>query len=106
RGRRTRRAPGSCHRRRRDVVHAAAHGSVRGHRSGKEMTAAFFQGKSVLITGASSGIGEELAWQRGQAGAHLTLTARRADLLDALAQRIATAGTPQPIVVRCDVTRD
>jgi short-subunit dehydrogenase len=70
------------------------------------MTAAFFQGKSVLITGASSGIGEELAWQLGQAGAHLTLTARRADLLDALAQRIATAGTPQPIVVRCDVTRD
>jgi short-subunit dehydrogenase len=66
----------------------------------------FFQGKTVLITGASSGIGEELAWQLGQAGARLTLTARRADLLEALAQRIAAAGQPQPIVVRCDVTRD
>jgi short-subunit dehydrogenase len=66
----------------------------------------FFHGKTVLITGASSGIGEELAWQLGRAGAHLTLTARRADRLDALAGRIAAAGTPAPLVVRCDVTRD
>lgn len=60
----------------------------------------------MLITGASSGIGAELAWQLGQAGAQLTLTARRAELLDALAQRVAAGGKPQPIVVRCDVTRD
>jgi short-subunit dehydrogenase len=66
----------------------------------------FFQGKSVLITGASSGIGEELARQLGQAGAHLTLTARRTHLLDALAQRIAAGGTPAPVVVRCDVACD
>ena len=68
--------------------------------------ASFFRGKTVLITGASSGIGEELAWQLGQAGAHLTLTARRTELLDALAQRIAATGAPQPLVVPCDVTRD
>ena len=66
----------------------------------------FFDRKSVLITGASSGIGEELAWQLGQAGAQLTLTARRTDLLEALARRIAAAGAPAPIVVQCDVTRD
>jgi len=66
----------------------------------------FFEGKSVLITGASSGIGEELAWQLGQAGAQLTLTARRVDVLDALAQRIAATGTPEPLVAGCDVTRD
>jgi short-subunit dehydrogenase len=65
-----------------------------------------FAGKSVLITGASSGIGAELAWQLGQAGAHLTLTARRADLLHALAQRIAEAGTPPPLVAPADVTLD
>ena len=65
-----------------------------------------FAGKSVLITGASSGIGAELARQLGQAGAQLTLTARRTDLLDVLAQRIAGADTPQPLVVQCDVTRD
>src|SRR5437762_1665124 len=69
-------------------------------------TQAFFQGKAVLITGASSGIGEELAWQLGQAGAKLTLTARRAELLEELAQRIAAIGRPRPVVAPCDVTRD
>jgi short-subunit dehydrogenase len=67
---------------------------------------AFFDGKSVLITGASSGIGEELARQLGQAGARLTLAARRADRLEDLAARIAAAGSPRPIVAICDVTRD
>jgi short-subunit dehydrogenase len=69
-------------------------------------TQAFFRGKSVLITGASSGIGEELAWQLSQAGAQLTLAARRADLLDKLAQRIISSGQPPPLVAVCDVTRD
>ena len=66
----------------------------------------FFQGKAVLITGASSGIGEELAWQLGQAGAQLTLAARRKGLLERLAKRIADAGKPAPLVVQCDVTQD
>lgn len=66
----------------------------------------FFRDKVVLITGASSGIGEELAWQLSQAGAKLTLAARRADLLQALAERIAAAGRTKPLVVECDVTRD
>src|SRR5437764_8375340 len=69
-------------------------------------TESFYRDKSVLITGASSGIGEELAWQLGQAGAKLTLTARRAELLEELAQRIAAIGRPRPLVAPCDVTRD
>jgi short-subunit dehydrogenase len=68
--------------------------------------ATFFRGKTVLVTGASSGIGEELAWQLGSAGAQLTLTARRTPLLETLAQRIAAAGAPPPLVVASDVTRD
>jgi short-subunit dehydrogenase len=67
---------------------------------------AFFRDKVVLITGASSGIGEELAWQLGQAGASLTLAARRKERLEALATRIAAAGNRRPAVVECDVTRD
>lgn len=69
-------------------------------------TQAFFQGKAVLITGASSGIGEELAWQLGQAGAQLTLAARRKELLEKLAQKIVAAGKMAPLVVQCDVTQD
>jgi NAD(P)-dependent dehydrogenase (short-subunit alcohol dehydrogenase family) len=68
---------------------------------------AFFRGKSVLITGASSGIGEELALQLAQGGAQLTLAARRKDRLETLAQKIAAlGGASRPIVVECDVTRD
>ena len=69
-------------------------------------TQAFFQDRAVLITGASSGIGEELAWQLGQAGAKLTLAARRKELLENLAQRIVAAGKRKPLVVQCDVTQD
>ncbi|HYR41557.1 MAG TPA: SDR family NAD(P)-dependent oxidoreductase, partial [Terriglobia bacterium] len=71
-----------------------------------DATQAFFRDKVVLITGASSGIGEELAWQLGQGEAKLTLAARRKELLEAVAQRIAAAGKPRPVVVECDVTRD
>ena len=60
----------------------------------------------MLITGASSGIGEELAWQLGQAGAKLTLAARRGAQLECVAQRIAGIGNARPVVVVCDVTRD
>jgi short-subunit dehydrogenase len=68
---------------------------------------AFFRDKSVLITGASSGIGEELAWQLGQAGAKLTLAARRRDRLESLARKIAAApGALTPVISECDVTRD
>ena len=66
----------------------------------------FFRDKSVLITGASSGIGEELALQLAQAGSKLTLTARRVDRLETLAQKIADSGKPRPVIAECDVTRD
>src|SRR2546423_1661535 len=69
-------------------------------------TEAFFREKSVLITGASSGIGEELAWQLAQADSKLTLAARRREALETLAARIMAAGKTRPLVVDCDVTRD
>ena len=67
---------------------------------------AYFNGKAVLITGASSGIGEELARQLGGYGAKLTLVARRRTLIQALADGIASSGAPKPLVVDGDVTRD
>jgi short-subunit dehydrogenase len=67
----------------------------------------YFKSKAVLITGASSGIGEELARQLGRYGAQLTLVARRKALLHALADEIAAIGSQTPpLVVDGDVTRD
>jgi short-subunit dehydrogenase len=69
-------------------------------------TGGYFTGKAALVTGASSGIGHELAWQLGQSGAKLTLAARRRTLLESLADRIASTGTPRPLVATCDVSGD
>jgi len=49
-------------------------------------------GKVVAITGASSGIGEATALAAAQAGAAVSLAARRGDRIEALAQRIEGDG--------------
>jgi short-subunit dehydrogenase len=51
------------------------------------------RGKPIaIVTGASSGIGRELAVQLGAAGYRLGLIARRSALLNATAERITSAG--------------
>ncbi|MGD9618949.1 MAG: SDR family oxidoreductase [Mycolicibacterium sp.] len=50
------------------------------------------KGKRVLLTGASSGIGEAAAEKLGAAGAKVVVVARRRDLLDAVVARITEAG--------------
>lgn len=51
-----------------------------------------WNGKVVMLTGASSGIGRALALAIAQRGAKLGLLARRADELDSLAAEISSAG--------------
>src|SRR5215510_6719435 len=50
------------------------------------------KGKTVLITGASSGIGAGVARELGAAGAKLMIGARRTDRLEELATEIRGAG--------------
>jgi short-subunit dehydrogenase len=61
------------------------------------------RGGVVVVTGASSGIGEASALRFARAGARVVLAARRLDRLDALAERIGSHGG-EARAVRCDVT--
>ena len=62
-------------------------------------------GSRVLLTGASSGIGRELAKLLGARGAALAISARRRPLLESLAGEMAAAGHEPPVVVEADLSR-
>ena len=61
--------------------------------------------KSILITGASSGLGEGMARHLARRGHRLALVARRRDRLDRLAVELRSAGAPEVWVGELDVTQ-
>ncbi|XP_010536612.1 PREDICTED: 11-beta-hydroxysteroid dehydrogenase 1B [Tarenaya hassleriana] len=63
------------------------------------------QGKVVIITGASSGIGEHLAYEYGSRGACLALAARRKNRLQEVAELALELGSPDVITVLADVSQ-
>lgn len=59
---------------------------------------------TVLITGASEGIGKATALLFAQQGYNLVIAARHADRLEAVAQEVQSLGGAAPSVITCDVT--
>lgn len=63
-----------------------------------------FKGKVIIITGASSGIGKELALQLAREGAHLVLAARNEQALHDIVETCKQSGA-KAIYTVTDVTR-
>ncbi|XP_024013741.1 11-beta-hydroxysteroid dehydrogenase-like 3 isoform X2 [Eutrema salsugineum] len=62
-------------------------------------------GRVVLITGASSGIGEHLAYEYAKKGAYLALVARRKDRLEIVAETSRQLGSGDVIIIPGDVAK-
>jgi NAD(P)-dependent dehydrogenase (short-subunit alcohol dehydrogenase family) len=64
-----------------------------------------FENKVVVITGASSGIGEALAYEFAALGAKVVIAARNVERLTEVAARVAASGG-EALVVGADVSRE
>jgi short-subunit dehydrogenase len=68
------------------------------------MPAVEISGSQILVTGASSGIGRELARELAARGAVLAISARRRALLEDLAEEIDAARGTAPTVLEADLS--
>jgi len=57
------------------------------------------EGRTALVTGASSGIGRAIALELGREGARLAITGRRRANLEEVAEKVAALGAPRPAVI-------
>lgn len=65
-----------------------------------------FTGKVVLTTGASSGIGADAARHLAKLGALVSIVGRNEQRLKAVADDIIKAGSPKPLPIVADITKD
>ena len=57
-----------------------------------------FEGKSVVVTGASSGMGRQIAYDFAKEGATVVAVARRAERLEELAGQVESDGLPGKVL--------
>ncbi|XP_040206291.1 hydroxysteroid 11-beta-dehydrogenase 1-like protein A isoform X2 [Rana temporaria] len=67
------------------------------------ITPGMVRGKKVLVTGSSTGIGEQIAYKFSEMGAHVMLTARRAQRLQEVAKRCLQLGASSAQYVVSDM---
>lgn len=60
--------------------------------SGKEFKPEMLKGKKVLVTGASSGIGEQMAYHLAKMGSHILITARTEEKLKKVIEKCTKLG--------------
>lgn len=65
-----------------------------------------FKGRTVWITGASSGIGEALAWEFARLGADLVLSSRNTEKLNVLAKELSQQFQISPDVISLDLSNN
>ena len=71
----------------------------------EQLQATDLRGKVALVTGASSGIGEAIAEELVQRGAHVALFARRENRLQELAHEMAGRESDSTLIVPGDVSK-
>jgi 3-oxoacyl-ACP reductase-like protein len=87
--------------------HAEPHRSVYPAIDPQQLYAAqAYQGKVVLVTGASRGIGQEISLQYARAGATLAITARAEDALEETKRAILAAVPSAQVLVHTADVRD
>lgn len=64
---------------------------------------ALLQGRTILVTGASSGLGRALSIECARAGATVILCGRNSGKLDRVYDEIEALGAPRPAIVQLDL---
>ncbi|KAG4068817.1 hypothetical protein HA402_004965 [Bradysia odoriphaga] len=65
-----------------------------------------FTGQVVIVTGGSSGIGADAARHLADLGASVAIIGRNEQRLNAVAEQIIQAGSPKPLQIVADITKD
>ena len=68
-----------------------------------EFEEGFLNKKNILVTGASKGIGREIALGLSKFGANVILHGRREDALDEIYDEIISQYKTDPIIIKCDL---
>ena len=62
------------------------------------------EGKVAAVSGASSGLGQQMALALARQGASLVIMARRVERLEEFKPKLLKEGAPEVLAIKCDVT--